>query len=81
MAIPAGFEPATLCLEGRCSIQLSYGILGAVYTRKWPAYESPLFNAGAGARWAFRTWICGLFAYQKAKFSGPVFALADRHMR
>ena len=26
MAIPAGFEPATLCLEGRCSIQLSYGI-------------------------------------------------------
>jgi hypothetical protein len=22
---PAGFEPATLCLEGRCSIQLSYG--------------------------------------------------------
>ena len=27
MAIPAGFEPATLCLEGRCSIQLSYGIV------------------------------------------------------
>lgn len=26
VAIPAGFEPATLCLEGRCSIQLSYGI-------------------------------------------------------
>ncbi len=25
MARPAGFEPATLCLEGRCSIQLSYG--------------------------------------------------------
>ena len=25
LAIPAGFEPATLCLEGRCSIQLSYG--------------------------------------------------------
>ncbi len=22
---PAGFEPATLCLEGRCSIHLSYG--------------------------------------------------------
>ena len=26
LAIPAGFEPATLCLEGRCSIQLSYGV-------------------------------------------------------
>ncbi len=22
---PAGFEPATPCLEGRCSIRLSYG--------------------------------------------------------
>lgn len=29
LAIPAGLEPATLCLEGRCSIQLSYGILRA----------------------------------------------------
>ena len=27
MAIPAGLEPATLCLEGRCSIRLSYGIV------------------------------------------------------
>jgi hypothetical protein len=26
MAIPAGLEPATPCLEGRCSIRLSYGI-------------------------------------------------------
>jgi hypothetical protein len=25
-ASPAGLEPATLCLEGRCSIQLSYGL-------------------------------------------------------
>jgi hypothetical protein len=25
MVRPAGLEPATTCLEGRCSIQLSYG--------------------------------------------------------
>ena len=25
MARPGGLEPPTLCLEGRCSIQLSYG--------------------------------------------------------
>ena len=24
LVIAAGFEPATLCLEGKCSIQLSY---------------------------------------------------------
>ncbi len=27
MAIPAGFEPATVRLEGGCSIQLSYGTI------------------------------------------------------
>ena len=27
-AIPEGFEPSAACLEGRCSIQLSYGTNG-----------------------------------------------------
>ena len=31
MAIPAGLEPATYCLEGSCSIQLSYGTLYSVF--------------------------------------------------
>tara|TARA_B100000989_G_scaffold43078_2_gene27446 strand:- start:541 stop:720 length:180 start_codon:yes stop_codon:yes gene_type:complete len=34
LATPAGLEPATLCLEGRCSIQLSYGAAGEKNRRK-----------------------------------------------
>jgi hypothetical protein len=33
-AIPAGVEPATYCLEGSCSIQLSYGISLALAAKK-----------------------------------------------
>ncbi len=29
--IPAGFEPATVRLEGECSIQLSYGTLTILF--------------------------------------------------
>jgi hypothetical protein len=34
MVGPARFERATLCLEGRCSIQLSYGPMRSFYQRK-----------------------------------------------
>lgn len=33
MAAPEGFEPSTRCLEGSCSIQLSYGTVPAFYRR------------------------------------------------
>ena len=32
VAIPSGLEPETPCLEGRCSIQLSYGTDKGVLT-------------------------------------------------
>src|SRR5258708_4288569 len=48
VATPAGFEPATTCLEGRCSIQLSYGVGGpANAALSHPARHSAI------ARW---TW-------------------------
>gem|GEM_PF-5494751 len=34
LVIPARFERATVCLEGRCSIQLSYGTEGAKIGRE-----------------------------------------------
>ena len=37
VAIPAGFEPATIGLEGRCSIQLSYGTQYPGDTHKSPS--------------------------------------------
>ena len=35
MARPAGFEPATYGLEGRCSIQLSYGRISKKVLKKY----------------------------------------------
>ncbi len=53
VAIPAGLEPATLCLEGRCSIQLSYGTIDAkdsFYTSFFSRSEySGIYRRNCGA--------------------------------
>ena len=39
MATPAGIEPATSCLEGTCSIQLSYGVTAAVKPQDYASLQ------------------------------------------
>ena len=43
MAVPAGFEPATIRLEGECSIQLSYGTV-MTFKRHWRPKLSSFFT-------------------------------------
>jgi hypothetical protein len=50
MAGPARFERATLCLEGRCSIHLSYGPVHLFYQRNRNT-SLKLCNVGGGGSW------------------------------
>ncbi len=58
MASPAGVEPATTCLEGRCSIQLSYGLSGEEQTMKQSNMEGPTRVQYAGRSIPFQ-WLRG----------------------
>src|SRR4051812_26235983 len=48
---PAGLEPATPCLEGRCSIQLSYGGVWRSCLRVAPTGSSPWAYVFNLAQW------------------------------
>ena len=54
MARPAGLEPATLCLEGRCSILMSYGGIG--FQDSGRAALSPLHIYGAKDNYFNPAW-------------------------
>ena len=53
----AGLEPTTLCLEGRCSIQLSYRRSHRDLTGGWKAVQVPPFPSKCSAPW------CGTFGW------------------
>ena len=68
MVRPGRFELPTFCLEGRCSIQLSYGrILGnSIISQYLCRYFKFCFGRGFGALWSnYRlkrrhlTFVCG----------------------
>lgn len=48
MATPAGFEPATIRLEGECSIQLSYGVVAPSLATFAFIRDSDMFVAHGG---------------------------------
>ncbi len=42
LACPEGLEPPTYCLEGNCSIQLSYGQMCEMETKHHTAKRNPV---------------------------------------
>ena len=52
VARPGRFELPTLCLEGRCSIQLSYGRTSYVDSKSFIAKKSMILGRVPSAEWA-----------------------------
>ena len=73
VVIPAGFEPATLCLEGRCSIRLSYGISDEIpVPAETPAHSS----LSPGALGSCRAGDCEYMSLRRGA-SGPLAGAAS----
>ena len=47
--IPSGLEPETVCLEGRCSIQLSYGTFCELFRKAKFGRESESRSKNCGS--------------------------------
>ncbi len=76
---PAGLEPATLCLEGRCSIQLSYEPKS--FQRNTPEFDFTLLPAYRRIVFAF-TWLVALAGGEDGELldfvGGDAFELSAR---